>query len=314
MPEKVMWFVLHFTMMTIAINVVMIAWSKFTDNPTITTLESQHYSIYNIYFPAIAICANNKLSKSKVELYAEHLLKLNLPRQYRSKSRLIDLIAYMGRLYDADIEGNDEFVKFQEVLDAVDSDKATGIYNTRQKLQFLAPNCSDILVKCKWGGQNLNCSEIIQTRRTNEGFCCTFNYVRSSNDSDNYEASARIAAGIGPDMGLTILLNLSSADYFYPLKNFVGATALIFDPNEFPDSATGSVREVPLEKFVETRITLSSSTKKAVEEVQRYSIEKRACMFRTDLLNEFMGNYVYGDCLVRGLRHARINFQLFFVR
>lgn len=175
----------------------------------------------------------------------------------------------MGRLYDFDIEGNDEFVKFQEFLDNFDSEKSTGIFNTRQKLEFLAPKCSDLIIKCRWGGEDRNCSEIIQTRRTNEGFCCTFNYVRSSNDSDNYEAEARVAAGIGPDMGLTILLNLSSADYFYPLKNFVGATTLIFDPYEYPDSATGFVREVPLEKFVETRITLSALTKKAVEDVQR---------------------------------------------
>lgn len=72
-PEKCMWLILHITMMTIALNIVMIAWSRFTDNPTITTLESQHYSIYNILFPAIGICVNNKLSNSSVDDYAEEL-------------------------------------------------------------------------------------------------------------------------------------------------------------------------------------------------------------------------------------------------
>lgn len=72
-PEKIMWFILHVTMLTIAINVVLFAWSRFTDNPTITTLENQHYSIYNIPFPAIGVCLNNKLSKTKVEEYADNL-------------------------------------------------------------------------------------------------------------------------------------------------------------------------------------------------------------------------------------------------
>jgi acid-sensing ion channel, other len=109
---------------------------------------------------------------------------------------------------------------------------------------------------------------------------------------------AKKPAGIGPDQGLTILLNLSSSDYFYPLKNFVGATALIYDPQEYPDSATGGVREVPVEPFQEVRITLNVKTKLAVEEVQRYGIDKRQCMFPTDAL-EYYGNYVYGDCLVK---------------
>lgn len=100
-------------------------------------------------------------------------------------------------------------------------------------------------------------------------------------------------------MGLTVLLNLSYSDYFYPLKNFVGATALIFDPQEYPDSATGGVKEVPIEPFQEVRITLAMMTKIAVNEVQRYGIDKRQCMFPTDLVEEYGGNYVYGDCLVK---------------
>lgn len=72
-PEKLMWLALHITMLTIAINIVMFAWGRFTDNPTITMLDSQHYSIYQINFPAIAICPTAKLSKSKAEQYAEYL-------------------------------------------------------------------------------------------------------------------------------------------------------------------------------------------------------------------------------------------------
>lgn len=104
--------------------------------------------------------------------------------------------------------------------------------------------------------------------------------------------------GVG-DFGLTVVLNLSRADYFYPLKNFIGATALIFDPEEFADSSTGSVREIPIEPFHEVRITIKTSTKVAVEEVQRYSVSKRECMFPTDSPEEWDGNYNYGDCLVK---------------
>lgn len=230
---------------------------------------------------------------------ANFSLTSKLPSRFSSRDRLIKRVSLMGHLYDLEIDGSDEFSKFQEVLDNFDSDNVTGMYDTLKKLKFLAPKCSDVIVKCKWGGQERNCIEIIHTRRTNQGFCCTFNYVRPSNDEFNYELEPKVAAGIGPDMGLTLLMNLSSSDYFYPLKNLVGATAIIFDPFEFPDSTIGGVSEVPLEMFVETRITLNAITKKAVEEVQRYSIEKRECLFKTELAREYEGNYIYGDCLVR---------------
>lgn len=73
LPEKVMWIVIHFIMLFMAINIVTIAWGRFTDNPTITTLESQHFSIYNLPYPGIAICPNNKLSRESVDKYADYL-------------------------------------------------------------------------------------------------------------------------------------------------------------------------------------------------------------------------------------------------
>lgn len=225
------------------------------------------------------------------------------------------MIQYFGRLYDNDIEGVDEFSNFQEALDSVDSNKTTGVFNTREKLQMLAPKCEDFILKCKWGGKFFNCSEMIDYRVTSEGnnnrtfqsinysklsckgFCCTFNYVKTMVKGQSNGKSKK-PVGIG-DLGLTVLLNLSRVDYFYPLKNFVGATALIFDPEEFADSATGGVREVPIEPFQEVRVTIKASTKVAVEEVQRYSVSKRECMFPNDSPEEWNGNYIYGDCLMK---------------
>lgn len=92
-----------------------------------------------------------------------------LPRAYRSKERLISYIQYMGRLYDGDIEGIDIFGTFQEILDAVDSNKTTGVFDAQEKLQFLAPKCEDFILKCKWAGDFFNCSDMIELRPASEG-------------------------------------------------------------------------------------------------------------------------------------------------
>lgn len=103
-----------------------------------------------------------------------------LQSSYRSRRRLLDLVRYLGRLYDNDIEGVDQFVKFQEILDLIDSNKTTGIYNAREVLTRLAPKCDDYLLKCKWGGQFYNCSDLLELRRTSEGS----NIVKTKNCFD----------------------------------------------------------------------------------------------------------------------------------
>ena len=74
-------------------------------------------------------------------------MNLSIPIQYKNQETLMNLIRYMGRMYDADIEGIDQFAKFQEILDNFDSDKKTGIFDMQEKLKFLAPKCSDIAFK-----------------------------------------------------------------------------------------------------------------------------------------------------------------------
>lgn len=71
--EKIMWTILHLIMTVSAIYIVLFAWSRFTDNPTITTLESQHHSIFLLDFPAVAICNNNKISKIRAGEYVDFL-------------------------------------------------------------------------------------------------------------------------------------------------------------------------------------------------------------------------------------------------
>lgn len=79
------------------------------------------------------------------------------------------MIRFFGRLYDSDIEGIDDIAKFQEVLEKVDVNRTTGMFDARRTLARLAPKCDDYIVKCKWGGEFAKCSELLELRRTSEG-------------------------------------------------------------------------------------------------------------------------------------------------
>lgn len=34
------------------------------------------------------------------------------------------------------------------------------------------------MLRCQWGDTETNCSELFKYRKTRDGYCCVFNYVR----------------------------------------------------------------------------------------------------------------------------------------
>ena len=41
-------------------------YNKWQDNPTIVSPKSTNYKIWNIYFPAVTICSNNKVLEGQL--------------------------------------------------------------------------------------------------------------------------------------------------------------------------------------------------------------------------------------------------------
>lgn len=44
-----------------AIILIDLFWTRFETTPTITTIESYYYPIWNVPFPAVTVCNNNKV-------------------------------------------------------------------------------------------------------------------------------------------------------------------------------------------------------------------------------------------------------------
>lgn len=71
--EKFIWVCVHIFAIAISMWIVNSLWTDFTNNPTVTTLESQNYGIENIPFPAVGLCNVNRISKRRALAYAEEL-------------------------------------------------------------------------------------------------------------------------------------------------------------------------------------------------------------------------------------------------
>jgi amiloride-sensitive sodium channel len=56
-----MWGAVCILCVSVAVVMMKIVWLRFQDSPTVTTVETTTYPIWNIPFPAVTLCNNNKV-------------------------------------------------------------------------------------------------------------------------------------------------------------------------------------------------------------------------------------------------------------
>ncbi|XP_053669889.1 pickpocket protein 28-like [Anopheles nili] len=307
--ERLFWLLVLILEAATLVAIIISAWSKFTANPLITTLYDTIYPIELVPFPAVSLCSNNRISRTAAYRYARQLAERDTER--RNVSYFLEQIVLLGKLYDYDHENLHQMTKFQEFLDLNDVSNATGMYNALDTLARLSPRCEDMLLRCFWKSIELPCllrNDMIEVRRTQYGFCCTFNFIGHVEDNEIHPSPYFLDV-TGPEMGLVLLLNGSSNDYFYNLFNSIGFNVShslslsrcheklqIFNPHEAPDSTAGGVSEQFVHLGTETFIRVDAITINSEPDVLRYSRQKRQCVFRNELL-KYGANYGRSNCV-----------------
>ncbi|XP_034239542.1 sodium channel protein Nach-like [Thrips palmi] len=311
--ERLVWLVVHALATAGVVWQVQTMYHEYRTQVPITTVQSSHYHVSLVPFPAVAVCDINKMRRSRVEALAAKLI-----REYGlggiSQAELTSLMRYMGRLYDASREGKESSSRLQDLFA-----KYNVTLEYRSTMQMLGSQCDELLLACKWAGKTKPCMDLFETRKTMDGYCCTFNYVRPSDnfdtrllangsiaaarrhdvkdhDSDRPPTEAEQSLTAGPMMGLSVLVNSNLSEYFYPLLPTTGIKLLVFNPNDYPDTASGGLIEKLVMTQQEVFFTLSSVTTKPTTEVQDLPKNRRSCLFSTEVA--FSSFYSYSDCLM----------------
>ena len=149
-------------------------YTKWQSQPTITTVYETNYPIWNINFPAITICSNNKIVKDSFN---------SLVRQQPWKNLTNGNDNFTENFYDA-LKGTVLFDDDPEILDELDMN-TINIMNKYQRkiplvLQKVMQSCSKLILACSWQGKTVPCQSLFSVRRTDDGYCCSFNTLRMS--------------------------------------------------------------------------------------------------------------------------------------
>lgn len=209
----------------------------------------------------------------------------------------LEQLRYLGRLVDFEVDGYDNFPWLQNYLDNYDVEPSATWYDTYKRMKQLSPHCKDLLLHCMWEGVERDCGELFQWRVTQEGFCCTFNYIRSDIAFPNQRAEPIKTRFYGIENGLQLILNQSEEDYYYPLLNQHGHTVLVFQPHDFPDMVSGSMEQRFSSPNENTMLELFTKTLDATESLRWFSPEIRGCFFR-DEPKGYNGFYSQSECFM----------------
>ncbi|XP_076276103.1 pickpocket protein 28 [Lasioglossum baleicum] len=300
--ERAIWFAICVAAIFFCLLLMLRLWDHFSNNPTVTIIDTSN-PIKDLQFPGITICNNNKVYGLHANVIARKLLMngFDISMTNRLFSSLMKLIR----------------------PDKIEIDNATAAWAldtlgyTVDKLMFeLMQPCNALLVRCSWLGQIYNCNKIFKTVKSNEGFCCGFNYhydlskigndswltdiamaeepMQSDNSSEVLPGVNNIlrAPGSGRDIGLSVALNIDATNYKSSIRQFVGANVFVHDPIDYPDVGAQTSSLVPGHVM---RLVLSGTKVSSSENIRNIPLNKRMCLFDGESTGE--KKYSYQTCI-----------------
>uniref|UniRef100_A0A336MEX5 CSON014571 protein n=1 Tax=Culicoides sonorensis TaxID=179676 RepID=A0A336MEX5_CULSO len=203
---------------------------KWVNTPIIISLDPQLSQSKDFPFPAVTVCNMNQAKESVAKI---------IPKRSKEHSVLTSLCYHK---------------KFNSTVDST-------IFGTwafvRRFIVNISQPCTELLMACKFSGEDVLCDDIFQSILTDEGLCCTFNSLdaafmfRTYNDQNNFDIvnerktkssvywspetgvrsknfskSPRRNPGAGTHMGLSLMLNVDLDEYFCSSTNSYGFKAI----------------------------------------------------------------------------------------
>ncbi|XP_026674997.1 pickpocket protein 28-like [Ceratina calcarata] len=299
--ERIIWLMVCTSSVFFCVTLMLRLWQYYSDNPIVTTIDTTN-PVSELHFPGVTICNNNKVFKPHADNIAKELLMKGFDNSMSNK-----LFSSLMKLIRPD----------RMKIDNGTATRALDILGyTVEKLMFeLMQPCNLLLARCSWLGQLYDCSKIFKTVKSNEGFCCGFNYhfdlfndynkeypwlIKVTNNSLDLNSSEPLPGvetilqvpGTGHDIGLAVALNVDVKNYKSSVRQFVGATVLIHDPLDYPDIGAQSATLQPGHVM---SVTLGGTKIKSSENIRSIPLRKRMCLFDDETPGE--RKYSYRTCI-----------------
>ncbi|EDV91046.1 sodium channel protein Nach [Drosophila grimshawi] len=294
--ERLIWLLVHATTFVAMLSVLLLTWEQFIAQYFVINLKDSLYPVEKVPFPAVSICSNNRISLQAVTKYALELQHSD-PVPHSLKYYL-DKLRYLRKLYvsnEMDVDAED-LVNFQAFLDIFGTWDNETFFSTRRIMNMLAPKCDEFILKCSLSNVDIPCFSDIgfQSRLTDYGPCCTFN---TKNRLKSRDYKNRFA---NPELGLTVFLNASHADYFTPVLRTEGYIVIIHNADNFAAISSSNALELFPGEMDESYVRIFARVIDTDPSLSSFSPEGRRCYFPDEANLPNVGTvYSFPNCITR---------------
>ncbi|XP_011631255.2 pickpocket protein 28-like [Pogonomyrmex barbatus] len=296
--ENIFWFLVCISSIVFCVILMMRLWANYSNNPIVTTIYTSN-PIWDVSFPGVTICNNNKVYRAHADPIAKYLYKNGFTASESDK-----FFSSLMKLIRPDKISIDN-VTAMDVLDYLDVTVET-------LMEQLMQPCSALLLRCAWIGKIHDCGKIFKTVKSREGFCCAFNshydlnieHLSSNNTPSNFTNFNETfddlpgvdeilkAPGSGRDVGLAVALNIEPDMYKATSRPYVGASVMIHDPIDFPDIGAHLASVPPGHVLA---ISVTGTSIRAMESLRNIPLQQRLCFFDNEIPGEV--HYSYQSCI-----------------
>uniref|UniRef100_A0A1A9UYA5 Pickpocket protein 19 n=1 Tax=Glossina austeni TaxID=7395 RepID=A0A1A9UYA5_GLOAU len=295
--ERIFWIIAVFAALITCMALMLAAYFWNSNSiPTVTVIDSSHYPIWQVPFPAITLCNFNKISKRK----ALQLLKIMGRPPNVTESQILNSFRMMMHYK---ISRSDFHLNFDLMEKLLKANNWT-LGDLREKL---TPNCLEMMMKCVWKGSEQRCDNLFQSIPTLSGQCCSFNYYGEYKNNFPVKIRYQIpkrpyrVTGCGYTTGLTLMLDPMVDDYIANGISGYGFRLVIHDPYNMPDE---NAETKLVTSSTESFIRISPESTYATENVREMDVNLRNCLFSNERILRISQRYSFINCLAE----CRLNY------
>jgi acid-sensing ion channel, other len=319
--ERLFWiiaFIISVTGCCVLINKIYVKWQL---SPVIVSFAEKSTPVWQIPFPAVTICPETKAKKSFIDFTKGYLAIKTSDLEALSSDELRNLEA-VAQVCDAHL---------------FEDDKLQGGLNPKDIMPLLkniTTTLNETTLFCKWRNNVEACSEYFSEIITEEGYCYTFNALKSSESfkedeladdfkffennppspywtlQEGYSVSdpatyPRRVLGPGQRAGINIVLKLTDPDLDYICRGPVqGFKVILHTPGEVPRASKQYFR-VPLRQEVVVSVKPNMIT--TSPGLAGYEPSRRQCYFNDERNLRFFKVYTQSNCELECLANYTLN-------
>ncbi|KAK4885563.1 hypothetical protein RN001_001834 [Aquatica leii] len=269
--EKILWVIIVCLGLTGSLFMLNLFLIRYNSNPTRTTILDQYAPVWKIPYPAITICPVSRILKNK---FYSFVSTLNFGTANKT-----NVIKELFNYFENPFSVNFNITGVSNVL------ISNGYDNDFNFLELISQTCIEMLIRCLWNQNEINCNETFVKIITVHGICCSFNYQPKKLLTNDM---------FGTEYGLTVIIDPMIEYRDHSKLTFLGVKVYIHYPYNYP--LTGNIEKV-VSPGSNVIFQLSGSRYSCSEEVRALTITQRNCVFSNEIQLDYFPEYSKENCV-----------------